>query len=82
MAVAVTDPCRVRRPFDMNGRRVVAGEIVDAGSMRNGRQLIQAGYLVRLDETDVTEACPRCGAIGDSPCLTPSGKATKRHSGR
>jgi hypothetical protein len=27
-------------------------------------------------------ACPRCGATGEAPCTTPSGKATKTHKGR
>ena len=27
-------------------------------------------------------ACPRCGATGDAPCTTPSGKPTKTHKGR
>ena len=27
-------------------------------------------------------ACPRCGATGEAPCTTPSGKPTKTHKGR
>jgi hypothetical protein len=30
----------------------------------------------------VPAGCPRCGATGDAPCTTPSGKATKAHKGR
>ncbi|GAB2815387.1 hypothetical protein GCM10027176_20060 [Actinoallomurus bryophytorum] len=32
--------------------------------------------------TTAPGACPRCGATGDAPCTTPSGKATKNHKGR
>jgi hypothetical protein len=32
--------------------------------------------------TTAPAACPRCGATGDAPCTTPSGKATKNHKGR
>jgi hypothetical protein len=32
--------------------------------------------------TTAPAACPRCGATGEAPCTTPSGKATKTHKGR
>jgi hypothetical protein len=32
--------------------------------------------------TTAPAACPRCGATGEAPCTTPSGKATKNHKGR
>jgi hypothetical protein len=34
------------------------------------------------EATTAPAACPRCGATGDAPCTTPSGKATKTHKGR
>jgi hypothetical protein len=34
------------------------------------------------EPTTAPGACPRCGATGDAPCTTPSGKATKTHKGR
>jgi hypothetical protein len=32
--------------------------------------------------TTAPAACPRCGATGEAPCTTPSGKPTKTHKGR
>ncbi|MCW2863340.1 MAG: YCII-related protein, partial [Actinoallomurus sp.] len=34
------------------------------------------------EPTTAPAACPRCGAAGEAPCTTPSGKATKTHKGR
>jgi hypothetical protein len=34
------------------------------------------------EPTTASGACPRCGATGEAPCTTPSGKATKAHKGR
>jgi hypothetical protein len=34
------------------------------------------------EPTTAPAACPRCGATGEAPCTTPSGKATKTHKGR
>jgi hypothetical protein len=34
------------------------------------------------ESATVPAACPRCGATGEAPCTTPSGKATKTHKGR
>lgn len=34
------------------------------------------------EPTTAPAACPRCGATGEAPCMTPSGKATKPHKGR
>jgi hypothetical protein len=34
------------------------------------------------EPTTAPAACPRCGATGEAPCTTPSGKATKNHKGR
>jgi hypothetical protein len=34
------------------------------------------------EPTTAPAACPRCGAIGEAPCTTPSGKPTKNHKGR
>jgi hypothetical protein len=34
------------------------------------------------EPTAAPAACPRCGASGEAPCTTPSGKATKTHKGR
>jgi hypothetical protein len=34
------------------------------------------------EEATAPAACPRCGATGDEPCRTPSGKPTKTHKGR
>jgi hypothetical protein len=30
----------------------------------------------------VPAPCPRCGATGEAPCMTPSSKPTKTHKGR
>jgi hypothetical protein len=34
------------------------------------------------EPTTAPAECPRCGATGEAPCTTPSGKATKAHKGR
>ena len=34
------------------------------------------------ERTTALAACPRCGATGEAPCTTPSGKPTKVHKGR
>lgn len=81
---APTGPHRVRRPFTAGERRLAVGETVDVTGWRNAYQLIDRGYLVASDEPTpiVTDACPRCGASGDSTCITPAGKPTSTHSGR
>jgi hypothetical protein len=39
------------------------------------------GVLIPIPQK-LAAGCPRCGALGSSPCVTPSGKKTKRHKGR
>lgn len=51
-----------------------------------------AGWLPVLDdaqtrrfhelEREVAAPCPTCGATGDEPCRTASGKPTRRHKAR
>lgn len=96
MAKAPTGPHRVRRPFDADGRRMSPGEIIDVTDWRNAYQLVDRGYLLAVYTTRPNEtttpvekidppveiACPRCGASGDDPCVTKSGKPTGRHSVR
>ena len=82
---APTGPHRVRRPFAAGDRRLAVGTVVNVTGWRNAYQLVDRGYLVAADapETDVElSACPKCGATGDDPCLTPSGKSTARHASR
>lgn len=37
---------------------------------------------VRAEDAPAVVACKRCGAVGDEPCVSNSGKPTNRHSGR
>lgn len=44
-----------------------------------------AHVRARYDQTDYRSApagCPRCGQVGGQPCLTRSGRPTRRHVGR
>lgn len=56
MAIAPVGPHRIRRPFDADGVRMIPGEIVDVTEWRNAYQLVDRGYLVRLDPSEVTPA--------------------------
>ena len=97
MAIAPAGPHRVRRPFDADGRRLIPGEIVDVTDWHNAYQLVDRGYLVAADPAEVepvqlpataseivTEGveCPKCGAIGDDPCVSRTGRPTARHTAR
>lgn len=96
MATAPTGPYRVRRPFDANGQRVLPGDIVDVTDWKNGYQLVDRGYIVvipadeLISETvavdiaveDVDGDCPKCGASGDDPCVSRTGRVTGRHATR
>ena len=53
MATAPKGPHRVRRPFDAGGVRVAPGEIVDVTEWRNAFQLVDRGYLVALDPSEL-----------------------------
>ena len=43
---------------------------------------IESATEPATEPTTAPAACPRCGATGEAPCTTPSGKATKTHKGR
>lgn len=51
MATAPVGVHRVRRPFDADGRRLVAGDLVDVTGWRNAYQLVERGFLVVCPET-------------------------------
>ena len=44
---------KVRKPFEVDGRRVPTGEIVDVTGWRNGYQLVDRGYLVAIPSGSV-----------------------------
>ena len=50
MAVVPVGLFCVRRPFDVDGKRVAPGDIVDVTEWRNAYQLLDRGYLVACPE--------------------------------
>ena len=76
MAVAPVGPHRVRRPFDADGVRMNPGDIVDVTEYRNAFQLVDRGYLVRLDPSEVTPAPVKKAAVKKAPAKKVAAKKT------
>ena len=76
MATAPVGQHRIRRPFDADGMRMIPGEIVDVTEWRNAYQLVERGFLVPLDPSEVTPATVKKAPAKKAPAKKAAAKKT------